>query len=208
MATTTFNAAEMEARRILLRQELAELEDAKMKAIGGLQVIDYHHPERSPGWPIYNVNDPRNKYPRLLYHPTQKDERIEAQRLGVRRRNEANPQLAPMDIPSSECLTKKVFSEAEHAEALERGFVERPPETKPSIDSNSPVEAIGRAAENPLLGNNPSAELSVETIIKLNQMPKDELVKHARETFGVSLPEDASKVDIITAIQNAVPVAA
>lgn len=195
MATTTFNAAEMEARRKLLMEELSVLQDQKMKAIGGLQVIDIHHPERSPGWPIYR----HQAYPQMLYHPTEKDQRIEEQRLGLRRRNEANPNLAPMEIPPSEALTLKVGNAAEKEAALARGFVETPL-ARQMIDGNSPPEVIGRAATNPLATSD--LALSVETIIKLNQMPKDELVEYALCTYGVALPEEASKVDIITAIQR------
>jgi hypothetical protein len=205
MASSTYNSQELEVRRQLLREELAALESEKMKNLGGMQIVDFHHPERSPGWPMYNVNDPRNAWPRLLYHPTEKDERIEAQRLGIRRRNEFNPNLAPMDIPPSEPLTLKVANAEEAREAFARGFVTDPPQRQ-TIDGNSPLEVIGRSAHNPLTENptsgNAAPTLSVETIIKLNQMPKDELVKHALEVYGVSAPEEASKVDIITAIQN------
>ena len=97
MATSTFNAQEIETRRQLLREELAALEDEKLKNLGNMQVVDYHHPERSPGWPIYR----HQAFPQLLYHATDKDPRIEEQRLGLRRRNEANPNLAPMPIPRS-----------------------------------------------------------------------------------------------------------
>ena len=203
MATSTFNAQEIELRRKLLREELDALEAEKIKNLGAMAIIDYHHPERSPGWPIYNVNDPRNQYPKLLYHPTLKDERLEAQRLGARRRNEQNPNLAPMDIPASRCLTMKVANEEEKRQALRQGFGETPVIYEPSVDGNSPLELIGRAAVNPLLGQESEpVTLSVETIIKLNQMSKDELVKTAAETYGVSLPDEASKVDIITAIQK------
>jgi hypothetical protein len=200
MATSTFNAQEIETRRKLLHEELAALEAEKLKNLGAMQVVDYHHPERTPGWPIYNVNDPKNRYPRLLYHPTMKDQRVEDQRLGIRRRNEANPNLALMDVPASQCLTRKVANPAEHAAALQEGFVETPVISGPALDNNSPAELIGRATVNPLPQHQPG--LTVETIIKLNQMSKDELVKQAQEVYGVSLPEDASKVDIITAIQQ------
>src|ERR1019366_7445028 len=193
MATTTFNAQEVELRRQLLREELASLESEKLKNLGGMQIIDFHHPERSPGWPIYR----HQAFPQMLYHPTKKDKRVEEVRLGVRRRNEANPNLAPMDVPDSEPLTLKVGDESARLAAMEEGFVEKPP-ARQLIDANSPLDAIGRAAVNPLVEKSP--ELSVETIIKLNQMPKDELVKHAKEVYGVVCPEEASKVDIINAI--------
>ena len=201
MATTIFNAAEIELRRKLLHEELAALEMEKLKQLGNVQLVDYHHPERSPGWPIYNLNDPKNRYPQLLYHPTLKDQRIEDQRLGVRRRNEANPTLAPMDIPPSQCLMIKVANHAEKQAALAEGYVEKAPPPQHMIDNNSPLELIGRAAVNPLEVKEP-VTLSVETIIKLNMLPKDQLVKEAGEVYGVIVPDEMSKVDIITAIQK------
>lgn len=200
MATSTFNPQEIELRRKLLNDELAALEAEKIKSLGGMQLVDYHHPERSPGWPIYNINDPRNKFPQLLYHPTEKDERIERVRLGLRRRNEANPTLAPMDIPPSECRTMKVASAREREEALAAGYVEKAPQQQ-MLDNNSPPELVGATVDN-MLVNSERPSLSVETIIKLNMMSKEELVKTAFETYRISLPETASKVEIITAIQE------
>lgn len=197
MATNTFNAAEIEVRRQLLREELANLEADKLKNLGTMQVVDYHHPERSPGWPIYR----HQPFPKLMYHPTDKDPRVEERRLGVRRRNEANPHLAPMDVPESEPLTRKVANEEERQIAMQCGYTERRPDSGVTVDSNSPLEMIGRAPENPLLEPRPEV-LSVEAIIKLNMLSKDELVKQAREVYGVVLPDEASKVEIISTIQR------
>lgn len=198
MATSTFNAAEIEMRRQLLREELAALESDKLKNLGSMQVVDYHHPERSPGWPIYR----HQPFPQLLYHASDKDPRIEEQRLGLRRRNEANPNLAPMDIPPSEPLTVKVANEEEKKRALAMGFVETAP-SKQKIDSKSPLELIGREESNPLLGQESEpAGLSVEAIIKLNALPKDELLRQARDVYGISIDEEASKIEIISAIQK------
>lgn len=201
MATSTFNAQEIEIRRKLLHEELAALETEKIKNLGAMQVMDYHHPERTPGWPIYNLNDPRNKYPQMLYHPSALDMRIEEQRLGIRRRNEANPHLAPMDMPPSECLKIKVGTLAEKQAAMADGFIEAAPQRQ-MVDMNSPAELIGRAKTNPLMEASQPVGLSVETIIKLNQMPKDELLKHALEATGITFSPDASKVEIITAMQK------
>jgi hypothetical protein len=196
MATSTFSAQEIEVRRQILREELATLEDAKLKSIGNMQIIDFHHPERSPGWPVYRFQ----AYPQLMYHATEKDQTNEAKRLGIRRRNESNPNLAPMDIPDSLPLTRKVANMEEKTAAMAEGFVEAPPAPRRMIDEHSPLETIGSAPINPL--QVPIPALSVETIIKLNQMPKDELVEHAREVYGVDLPDEASKIEIITAIQK------
>jgi hypothetical protein len=197
MAAHTFNASEIELRRKLLREELDALEAEKLKNLGSMQVVDYHHPERSPGWPIYR----HQPFPQMLYHPTMKDESIEQRRLGIRRRNEANPHLAPMDIPPSEPLTIKVADEAAKKLALADGYVENPP-TRQLIDAKSPLEVIGRAETNPLLATRTT--LSVSDIIKLNLMPKEDLLKEARETYGLTVADEASKVEIITAIQEGV----
>lgn len=199
MAASTFNAQEIEIRRKLLREELDILEAEKIKNLGSMKVIDYHHPERSPGWPPYR----HQAFPTMLYHPTAKDEAIEATRLGVRRRNDANPNFAPMDVPCSQARTIKVGNKEEKAAALASGFVETPIlYNGPAIDSGSPLEMIGRAAANPLVIEDQPRQLSVETIIKLNQMPKDELVKHAMDAYGVECADEASKVDIINAISQ------
>jgi len=197
MAAHTFNSSEIELRRKLLREELDALEAEKLKNLGSMQVVDYHHPERSPGWPIYR----HQPFPQMLYHPTMKDESIEQRRLGIRRRNEANPHLAPMDIPPSEPLTIKVADEAAKKLALADGYVENPP-TRQLIDAKSPLEVIGRAEINPLLATRTT--LSVSDIIKLNLMPKEDLLKEAREIHGLTVADEASKVEIITAIQEGV----
>lgn len=200
MAASTFSPAEMEARRILLREELANLEAEKIKSIGNMQIIDFHHPERSPGWPIYR----HQPYPVMLYHPTKKNEEVEAQRLGIRRRNEANPNLAPMDIPCSQALMVKAGTVQEKSAFLADGFVETAVVYGgPAIDANSPLEMIGRATVNPLVEDQ-APTLSVETIIKLNQMPKEDLLRHAREAYGYAGSDEASKVDIINAIAKGI----
>lgn len=148
MATATISPADLEVRRQLLREELAALEDQKLKSIGSMQVVDFHHPERSPGWPVYR----HQAYPQMLYHSTEKDSRIEGIRLGVRRRNEANPTLAPMDVPISEAMTLKVFTAAEKVAAIDKGYVETPVlYSGPTVDGNSPLEMIGRGPSNPLI---------------------------------------------------------
>jgi hypothetical protein len=197
MATSTYNAAEIELKRQLLREELARLEDEKLKSIGNMQIIDFHHPERSPGWPIYRFQE----YPKLMYHASEKDQIVEAKRLGLRRRNEANPNLAPMDIPPSEPVIRKVKDARDEAQALREGFT-AVPLNRQMIDGNSPLEVIGSALQNPLTV--PAPTLPIETILELNSMPKAELVKRASQEYGIVLPDEATKVDIISAIQKGV----
>jgi hypothetical protein len=206
MASNVFNAAEIELRRQLLREELNSLEADKLKSLGGLQIIDFHHPERSPGWPIYNVNDPRNQWPQLLYHSTEKDPRNEERRLGIRRRNEANPHLAPMDVPDSEPLVVKVNNTKEREVAFAAGFVATPPERQ-KIDGNSPLELIGRQANNPLMDSLPAQSAApaidvVARVLELNAMNRDALMAHATE-LGVELKPEMTKAEMIAAIAYA-----
>jgi hypothetical protein len=199
MSAHNFDAATIELRRKLLREELDLLEDAKIKNLGTMQVVDYHHPERSPGWPIYR----HQAYPQMLYHPTAKDPAIEEKRLGLRRRNEANPHLAPMDIPPSEPLIRKVANAEEKKAAMALGFEELTP-ARPMIDGNSPLEVIGRAAVNPLSSEVPVEQprVDVARILELNSMTRDALVAQAEE-LGVDVRPEMTKADLISAIAYA-----
>jgi hypothetical protein len=201
MSAHTFDASEIELRRKLLREELDLLEADKIKNLGSMQVVDYHHPERSPGWPVYNRNDPRNDWPQLLYHPTEKDPRVEQQRLGLRRRNEANPNLAPMDIPPSEPLTIKVANPAEKKAAIALGYEALSP-GRQMIDGNSPLEVIGRATSNPLPVAAEQSRVDVARILELNAMTRDALVSQA-EQLGVDVRSEMTKADLISAIAYA-----
>ena len=89
---------------------------------GGQGVIDIHHPELSPNWPRYRHQD----YPRMLYHPAKLNPQIEAQRKGIKLRNEKNPTLTPLDLPSQEPLTVIVHSEEEEQQRRAEGFVKNP----------------------------------------------------------------------------------
>jgi hypothetical protein len=84
--------------------------------------FDIHHPERSPNWKRYV----HQEYPKALYHPVQLDPVIENQREGIRRRNAANPNVAPLQMPPSEPLMRKVSTPEEHAQAEMEGFVSYP----------------------------------------------------------------------------------
>jgi hypothetical protein len=111
-----------------------------------------------------------------------------------------------MDIPPSEPLTRNVGNEAEKKQALAEGWDEKAP-NRQSIDANSPLHLIGRGAENPLIeprAQTSAFSMSVETILKLNALPKDELLKQARELYGVEVSDEASKVQILTLIQEGV----
>ncbi len=126
MSSAGMSYEELQTRKKLLLEELAGTQNAMNKTNNLEGSIDIHHPERSPGWPIYRHQD----YPRMMYHPIQLDPQVEAARLGVRRRNDANPNLAPLDLPAPKPLTRKVMNAKEQEEAEEQGFVRKPPVMK------------------------------------------------------------------------------
>lgn len=130
-----------------LQEQRAEL----VKALGTIQGqinkggrgdFDIHHPERSPDWQRYQ----HQEYPRMVYHPVKLDPKIETLRLGLRRRNEANPALAPLDLPASKPLYRIVQNAEELKAAEEQGFCKTPPAVKldPEAEVFDPLaESVG-----------------------------------------------------------------
>lgn len=116
---------ELLKRRALLVAELTATSEKIQK--GGQGVIDIHHPETSPDWPRYKYQE----YPKMVYHPIKLDQSVEARRTGIRRRNEINPNLVPLDLPVSQALTQVVRSIEEEEAARELGFVATPPALQP-----------------------------------------------------------------------------
>ena len=70
----------------------------------------------------------------MLYHPTKLNQEVETRRRGIRRRNEANPQLAPMELPESKALTIIVANKEGEEQARAQGFVRTPPMIKADED--------------------------------------------------------------------------
>ena len=131
MASAGLSYEELQVRKKLLLDQLQETQNAVNKTTAIEGAIDIHHPERSAGWPRYK----HQSYPKMMYHPVKLDAAIEAVRLGTRRRNDANPSLAPLDIPAPKPLRKIVHSEAEEKRAEQEGFVRTPPELKMEEES-------------------------------------------------------------------------
>jgi hypothetical protein len=192
MSAAGMSIEDLQIRKKLLLDELAGTATELLQRNVNEGAMDIHHPERSQGWKPYR----HLEYPKMMYHPVHRDPRIEEQRLSVRRRNEANPNLAPLDLPAPEPLKMKVQTKEEEASAREAGFVKSPPVIK--TDETGAVKLDPLAAS---LGK-PSMSLTVEEIVALNTMGKDELVKVAKESYGVELAPDATKIQIITAIQS------
>ncbi len=194
MSAAGMSIEDLQLRKKLLLEELAESANELLKRNVSDGAIDIHHPERSPGWKPYRFQE----YPKIMYHLIQRDPRIEEQRMNVRRRNDANPNLAPLEMPAVEPLKIKVQNKAEEEEAVKKGFVKLPPvlasEDKARAPKLDPLAAS--------MGIQPKPPLSAEVIISLNGMSKDDLVAEATEKYGIDVPDDATKLQIITAIQN------
>ena len=121
MSSSSF--MDLQERKRLLLEELNNTQQQIGKVQGIEGAIDIHHPERSPGWPLYR----HQPFPKMVYHPIKLDPKIEVQRQGVRNRNLANPNLAPLDLPASQPLTRIVKHDEELKQAESEGFVKVPP---------------------------------------------------------------------------------
>lgn len=124
-------------------------------------VFDIHHPETSPSWPRYQ----HQEFPRIVYHPTRLDPRIENENRNTSLRNQRNPNLPQLDLQHSEPLTKKVNSPEELAAARKEGWVLKPP----FLVGQSELEETEEFAADPLAasvadpaGKNTEAEATQE----------------------------------------------
>jgi len=124
MATAGMNYDELQLRKKLLLESLQETANELLNRNEVQGVMDIHHPERSPGWKPYRFQE----FPKMMYHPVKLDQAIEAKRLGIRRRNEANPNLAPLDLPAQEPLKLIVQNKEDEEKAMTQGYVKVPPQ--------------------------------------------------------------------------------
>jgi hypothetical protein len=135
MASAGLSYEDLQIRKKLLLDELQETTNTLNQQVTEAGSMDIHHPERSPGWKPYR----HQAYPRMVYHPIKLDPQIEANRLSIRRRNDANPTYAPLDIPQPEPLKRKVHSKTEEDVAVAEGFVLIPPQL--NVEESEPVPA-------------------------------------------------------------------
>lgn len=137
MATAGMSYEQLQQQKKALLDLLADTQNSILKTNAVEGAIDIHHPERSAGWPIYR----HQEFPKILYHPIKLDPVREGIRLGLRQRNDANPTLAPLDVPPPLPLILKVANKAEQEKAEEEGFV-----TAPMVKDETEKPRKGRAA--------------------------------------------------------------
>jgi hypothetical protein len=221
MASQGMNYQELEVRKKLLLEELANTQNQIVENHASAEAIDIHHPERSTGW----KKVPYLEYPKVMYHPAKLDPVREDLRLGTRRRNDANPTLAPLDVPHPRPLTKTVHNKEQERQAKAEGFLETPPqiELADSAQANAGVDPAilsvnvapsqsrtssrsSQASADAQASQSPAPAPDVARILELNSMNRDALVAHAAE-LGVVLDPDMSKADMISAIAYAPVVA-
>jgi hypothetical protein len=217
MASQGMNYQELEVRKKLLLEELANTQNQIVENHASAEAIDIHHPERSTGW----KKVPYLEFPKVMYHPAKLDPVREDLRLGTRRRNDANPTLAPLDVPHPRPLTRTVKSKEEERQAKADGFLQTPPQIQleDSAQANAGIDpAILSVKVGPSQSRVPSANPEdtqtsqtptpapdVARILELNAMNRDTLIAHAKD-LGLQLDADMTKADIIAAIAYA-PVA-
>jgi hypothetical protein len=124
MAAQGMSYQELETRKKLLLEELAKTQNQIIDNHASAEAIDIHHPERSMGW----KRIPFLEFPRVMYHPVKLDPVREDLRMGTRRRNDANPNLAPLDVPHPRPLTRTVNNKQEEEQAVKEGFLREPPQ--------------------------------------------------------------------------------
>lgn len=100
--------------------------------------IDINRPPREP----YNPNDPKNKYPKMLYHQTEKDPNWAREHQRITLYNSLHPEK-PELLPAVPAKFLTVNNQAEETRALAQGYGLRPPEDSQEEDDfgvgNSPV---------------------------------------------------------------------
>ena len=203
MATQGMSYTELETRKRLLLEELANTQNQIVQNHTSAEAIDIHHPERSFGW----KRQPYQEYPKVMYHPVKLDPVREELRLGTRRRNDANPTLAPLDIPHPRPFTRTVASKEEEAQALREGFVKLPPtltqEGAPAATDGIDERLLQvQVPSGPVQTQAPAPQPSVARVLELNGMNRDNLIALAEEN-GVAVRPEMTKADLIEAIAYA-----
>lgn len=207
MATQGMSYTELETRKRLLLEELAATQNQIVQNHTSAEAIDIHHPERSFGW----KRQPFQEYPKVLYHPVRLDPVREELRLGTRRRNDANPNLAPLDIPHPRPFTRTVSNKQEEDQAVKEGFLKLPPqvaqEGAPAANDGIDERLLAvQVPSGPVPTQAPAPQPNVARILELNAMTRDNLVSLAEEN-DVAVRPEMTKADLIEAIAYA-PVSA
>jgi len=142
MSTAGFSHEELQLRKKLLMEELQQTTNQILERNVVEGSMDIHHPERSPGWKPYKFQE----YPKIMYHPVKLDPTREDQRRSIVLRNQANPNLAPLDQLAPEPMKRKVNSKAEEEQAAKEGFVTTPP-ILTLVEEGQPVRSADPLAE-------------------------------------------------------------
>ena len=169
--------AELEKQKKALLDLLNDNQKKRAEVVGVEGAIDIHHPERTPGWPQYKYRP----FPKMMYHPAKLDPAHEAVRRGIKRRNEANPTLAPLDIPASKPLTRIVRDEEDKKKAEADGFVTTPPFLQVKEEEFYAEPAKADPLSDPAVVGTPVKTVDVAFVLKLSKMSKDELLAMAAD---------------------------
>jgi len=91
--------------------------------------IDINRPPQAP----YNPNDPKNKYPKMLYHPTKKDQNWSREHQRIELHNKLHPER-PEILPEVPAAFIVVKNHDEEAKAMKDGFGARAPHVEPETE--------------------------------------------------------------------------
>jgi hypothetical protein len=97
--------------------------------------VDINKPPREP----YNPNDPKNHYPKMLYHPTKKNEAEEKEFKRVTLYNSLHPEK-PELLPSVGPKFILVHSKQEEQKRLDEGYQSRPPAIPPQSEEEAEAD--------------------------------------------------------------------
>lgn len=147
------------------------------------------------------------EFPKMLYSEAF-DPAVERRRAQIAAHNRTlRDPLQCRQIPDRVRLTKVVGNRSEEASFVAQGYTTSPPapldiDEFAAIDTAFLSESERKQRESLGLKGDAKPALSVETIIALNLLSKDELGKRAKDEYGISVAPDATKIQIITAIQE------
>ena len=94
--------------------------------------VDINRPPRE----AYNPRDPKNEYPKMLYHQTKKDPAIHAEFKRITLHNSLHPEK-PEILPAVPAAFVIVQNKQQEEVQIKAGFAFRPPEAKPSPEESA-----------------------------------------------------------------------